>query len=113
MFYEQLTAIINQSRSSDIVILAGDLNAQVGKLSSSGYCLGSRFALPSQRTDNGERLLQFYATNRLFSCPVLIFNAIQDEPLTGILRDLLCDGSQIDHIVVSFWWRGCGTKLTG
>ena len=37
MIYDQLTAPINQSRSSDIVILAGDLNAQVGKLSSSEY----------------------------------------------------------------------------
>ena len=66
MFYDQPTAFIHQSRSSDTVILVGGLNAQVGKLSSSEYCLGGHFPLPSQRTDNGERLLHFCAANRLF-----------------------------------------------
>ena len=66
MFYDQLTALINQSRCSDIVILAEDLNAQVGKLSSSEYFLGGRFARPSQRTDNGGRIPHFCAANRLF-----------------------------------------------
>ena len=62
-FYDQLFTSIQSAKSSDIVVLAGDLNAQVGKLSSTESFLGGSFALPAQRTDNGDRLLQLCATH--------------------------------------------------
>ncbi|KER23581.1 hypothetical protein T265_14617, partial [Opisthorchis viverrini] len=80
-FYRELSGPIRQAKSTDIVILAGDLNAQVGRLSSSESHLGGRFGVDARRTDNGDRLLQLCADHELFlatpfSTPLL------DNPLT-------------------------------
>ena len=49
-------------KPSDIVTIAGDYNAQLGKLTTHELDLGGRFTLGSQRTDNGDRLLHFCST---------------------------------------------------
>ena len=106
MFYDQSTAFINQSTSSDIVILVGDLNVQAGKFSPSEYCLGFASHFPRRkRVMEGVSFISVQPT--VCSYPVLIFNAIQDAPLPGIFLVHLCDWGQIEHIVVRLWWRSC------
>ena len=53
-------------QSSDLVVVAGDFNAQVGELSTCELGLGGRFTLSSKRTDNGDRLLHLCSTHGLF-----------------------------------------------
>ena len=56
-FYEALGALLQRAKSSDIVVVAGDMNAQVGKLNADEAQLGGCLGLDSVRKDNGERLL--------------------------------------------------------
>ena len=58
-FYAGLNDFLRLRKASDILIVAGDFNAQVGRLSSSERNIGGRFSLDTRRTDNGERLLNF------------------------------------------------------
>lgn len=60
------SSLVPSSRWSDVVLVAGNFNAQVGKPGSSEAILGKRCAVPAQCTDNGDRLLQFCADNHLF-----------------------------------------------
>ncbi|VDP89742.1 unnamed protein product, partial [Echinostoma caproni] len=76
----------------------------VGKLSASEACLGGHCALPCQRTDNGDRLLQFCADHHLFLSSINFRHSSQQTATwrsnsTGTL-------TQVDHIVVSYRWRG-------
>ena len=48
-FYDDLNRLLNMKKPSDIVIVAGDYNAQLGKLTTHELDLGGRFALGSQR----------------------------------------------------------------
>ncbi|CAM0512289.1 unnamed protein product [Fasciola hepatica] len=102
-FYDALATLVRSSKGSDIVVLAGDFNAQVGKLSVSEACLGGRCALPAERTDNGDRLLQFCADNRLFLSST---NFRHSSRRTATWRSNSTGTfSQIDHIAVSYRWR--------
>ena len=65
-FYDALGALLQRAKSSDIVVIAGDMNAQVGRLSAAEARLGGCLGLDSIRTDNGERLLQLCANHKLF-----------------------------------------------
>ncbi|CAH8581097.1 unnamed protein product [Dicrocoelium dendriticum] len=64
-FYRQLNELLRHRRNSDTVVLAGDLNAQVGKLSTDELHLGGQHSVGS-RNDNGERLLHLCEDARLF-----------------------------------------------
>ncbi|KAH9591822.1 hypothetical protein MS3_00003964 [Schistosoma haematobium] len=59
-FYHQLTVLLQKVRSTDILVLAGDLNAQVGRLDTGESHLGGQWGLVGRRTDNGDRLLQLH-----------------------------------------------------
>ncbi|KER22375.1 hypothetical protein T265_09516 [Opisthorchis viverrini] len=52
-FYQDLSRLLRSARCTDIVILAGDVNAQVGRLSLEEAQLGGRFGVSAERTDNG------------------------------------------------------------
>lgn len=52
-------------------MVTGNSNAKVEKLGALEVCLGGRFLLPAQRTDNRERLLQFCVDSRLFQYELL------------------------------------------
>ena len=104
-FYDDLRGLLRLARSSDIIVVAGDLNAQVGSLSSSEAKLGGRLELRSERTDNGERLLQLCGDLGLFLCSTNFRNnkkhlATWRSPISGR------PATQIDHIAVSYRWRG-------
>ena len=65
-FYNELNRLLNMRQSSNIGLVAGDVNAQLGELSTSELGLGGRFTLGSKRTDNKDRLLHLCSTHGLF-----------------------------------------------
>ena len=104
-FYDDLRGLLRLARSSDIIVVAGDMNAQMGTLSLSEAKLGGRLGLRSERTDNGERLLQLCGYLGLFLCSTNFRNnkkhlATWRSPMNGQ------PVTQIDHIAVSYRWRG-------
>ena len=105
-FYQELSSLLRSSRSSDIILLAGDLNAQVGELSESESRLGGVFGLPARRSDNGDRLLQLCAEYNLFLSSTSFRNrACRRATWRPPSENRSC--SQIDHIAISYRWRGC------
>ena len=89
----------------DIVIVAGDFNAQVARLSSSERNIGGRFSLDTRRTDNGERLLDFCSKHGLY---LVSTNHRHKKSHLATWRsaDPHHTLTQIDHIAVSYRWRG-------
>ncbi|CAH8447460.1 unnamed protein product [Schistosoma margrebowiei] len=65
-FYHQLSVLLQKVRLTDIVVLTGDLNAQVGRLGTEESRLGGRWGLVGHRSDNGDRLLQLCTDHNLF-----------------------------------------------
>ncbi|KER24904.1 hypothetical protein T265_07528 [Opisthorchis viverrini] len=68
-FYGELSGLIRKAKSTDTVILTGDMHAQLGRLSFLESHLGGRFADGARRTDNGDLLLQLCADHELFYRP--------------------------------------------
>ena len=101
--YDQVSKLLQSTKRSDIVVIAGDMNAQVGKLHSSEACLGGRFGLPAQRTNNGDRLLQLCAYHNLF----LSSTAFRHSSLQTATWQPNGPGprTQIDRIAISYRWR--------
>ncbi|GAA56612.1 craniofacial development protein 2, partial [Clonorchis sinensis] len=103
-FCRELFGLIRQADSTGIVILAGDLNAQVGRLSSLESHWGGRFGVDVRRTDSGERLLRLCADRELFlastdfqhkrSHRVTWRPPTGNQPLT-----------HLDHVDSSYRWR--------
>ncbi|KAA3675907.1 uncharacterized protein DEA37_0011236 [Paragonimus westermani] len=91
-FYDALVDLLRQPKHSDIIILAGDFNAQPGRLSPDEKRLGGMFDVRAQRTDSGERLLQLCASHGLYICRVLHSNTGKGTVLLGDLRVLLSRG---------------------
>lgn len=65
-FYRDLSVLLQNAKRSDVIIIAGDFNAQLGRLNSSEKRFGGTFGVPANRTDNGDRLLQTCADYKLF-----------------------------------------------
>lgn len=64
-FYHQLNFLLMKVRSTDIVVLNGSLNDQVGRLGTEDSCLGGRWRLVDRRSDNGVRQLKLWADHNL------------------------------------------------
>ena len=60
-FYDPLGALLRRTRRSDRVVVASDMNAQVGKLNTDEAQLSGCLGLDSRRTNNG-------ASHKLFLC---------------------------------------------
>ncbi|CAH8453374.1 unnamed protein product [Schistosoma guineensis] len=65
-FYRKLSELLQKAKCSNIVLLADDFNAQVGRLNQAERHLGGYSGIPDQRTDNVDRLLQLCSDGRLF-----------------------------------------------
>ena len=91
-------------KSTDIVVLAGDMNAQVGRLISVEMPLGGRFGVNAQRTDNGDRLLHFCADHRLFLVDTN-FQHKRAQWATWSPPTAQQSWTQLDHIEISYRWR--------
>jgi len=104
-FYDALSTLLRRAKSSDIVVVAGDMNAQVGRLSAAEALLGGRLGLDAGRTDNGDRLLQLCADHRLFLCSTNFRNK-RTRLATWCPPSTKQPCTQIDHIAISYRWRG-------
>ena len=86
-FYDALDALLRRTKSSDIVVVAGDMNAQVGKLNTDEAQLGGCLGLDSVRRNDFSNYAQvtscFYAA-RTFATkmPVCIPGTLQ-IPVNG------------------------------
>ena len=100
-FYEALQQTVNKISRRDIIILMGDLNAKIGKVSTNNEVMGNQ-GLGNQN-HNGELFIDFCATNGLIIGGSLfphkdIHKATWRSP----------DGrteNQIDHIAISRKWK--------
>ena len=66
VFYQKLHDLLRKANRADIVVLAGDMNARVGRLSPSEAHIGGPFGLDSCRSENGDRLLALCSDHHLF-----------------------------------------------
>ncbi|CAH8546823.1 unnamed protein product [Dicrocoelium dendriticum] len=97
-FYRDLQQLLTNAKKSDVVILSGDFNARVGHL-------GGHHALNENRSDNGERLLTLCEDNQLFLSSTN-FRCTKKRSTTLRTSSPTQPWSQIDHIAISFRWRG-------
>ncbi|KER31144.1 LOW QUALITY PROTEIN: hypothetical protein T265_13050 [Opisthorchis viverrini] len=104
-FYDTLNVLLRRAKSPVIVVVAGDMNAQVGRLSASETQLGGRHGLDLELTDNGERLLQLCVDRRLFLCSTNFRNS-RNRLATWCPPTAGRPQAQIDHIAFSYQWSG-------
>lgn len=105
-FYSKLDTLLRRAPKSDIVILAGDLNAKVGRLTATESHLGGAFGIESLRSDNGDRLLNLCSDHRLY----LTSTSFRHRSRRSATWRPPCANqawTQIDHIAVTYRWRGC------
>ena len=81
------------------------MNVQVGLLSVDERGLGGAFALNAERTDNGNRLLQLCAQDRLYLSSTS-FRRTAQRCATWRPPNPQRKWTQIDHIAISKEWRG-------
>ncbi|KAG5444718.1 hypothetical protein CSKR_112903 [Clonorchis sinensis] len=102
--HDGLSALLRGAKISDIVVAAGDMNAQVGEISATEAQLDGHLGPDTRRTDNGDRLLQMCADNRPFLCSTNFRNS--GSRLATCCPPMNESGIQIGHIAVSYRWRG-------
>ena len=81
------------------------MNAQIGQLEESELRLGGRYSLGNMRSNNGDRLLQLCAEERLFLASTNFRRGVKQ--LSTWRSPNSKYWSQIDHIAISYRWRGC------
>ena len=99
-FYDALRALLQRAQSTDIVV-AGDLNAQVGRLSTDEAQLSGCLGLDSVRMDNGDRHLQQCADNKLFLYSKNV-RKIRSRLATWIPPTAGQPWTQLDHVAISY-----------
>ena len=81
------------------------MNAQVGRIASSEKRLGGPFGMQTNRTDNGDRLLQLCADHKLYLISTN-FKHKKRQTVTWRSSNPAHPLTQIDHIAISYRWRG-------
>ncbi|GAA55558.1 craniofacial development protein 2, partial [Clonorchis sinensis] len=104
MFYRRLSGLIRQVKTTDIVILAGDINAQVGRLSSLESHLGGRFGVDASRTDNGDRHLQLCADHKLFPASTNLQHK-RSHRVTCRPPTANQPWTELDYVAISHRWK--------
>ena len=89
----------------DILVLAGDMNAQVGKITSVDMHLSGRFELSAQPTDNEDQMLHFCSNHQLFVMKKKSSQNKQAHQLTRRRSTAHQSCTQMDHIAMNFYWR--------
>ena len=104
-FYRELSNLLRSAKQRDVVVLAGDMNAQVGRIASSEKRLGGPFGIQTNRTDNGDRLLQLCADHKLYLISTN-FKHKKRQTVTWRSNNPAHPWTQIDRIAISYRWRG-------
>ena len=98
-FYDQLQKVIDSVPKHDILVLMGDWNAKVGERQVGEERVMGKEALKCVRNDNGERFVEFCATNSLV-ITTTSFPHKDIHKYTWTSPDD-CTRNQIDHVVVN------------
>ena len=98
-FYEQLQAVIERPLSHDMLVMMGDWNAKVGSPYQGEEGIVGKHALEGDRTDKGERFVNFCALNNL-AISSTMFPHKDIHKYTWTSPDGL-HKNQIDHIAVN------------
>ena len=98
-FYEQLQAVIERALSHDMLVMMGDWNAKVGRPYQGEEGIVGKHALEGDRTDKGERFVNFCALNNL-AITSTMFPHKDIHKYTWTSPDGL-HKNQIDHIAVN------------
>ena len=93
-FYDELNRLLDMRQSLDIVLIAGDFNAQLSEISTSELGLGGHFTLGTKRTENGGSLLHLCLTHGLFRANTN-FTPKRYTRLRGDHRTLSINGSNL------------------
>jgi hypothetical protein len=104
-FYAALDSLLRRAAGTDIIVLAGDLNARIGRLTSDETHLGGMHGLEITRNDNGDRLLTLCTDHRLFLASSN-FRHRKRQLATWRPPSALQRWTQIDHVAISHRWRG-------
>ena len=104
-FYQQLTLLLQRKRRTDIVVSAGDFNAQIGSIDANERHVAGTHAYGADRTDNGERLIHFCSDTGMFLASTNFSHpnrqrATWRPPVPGQRW------KQLDHIAIYQRWRG-------
>ncbi|XP_039948375.1 craniofacial development protein 2-like [Bactrocera tryoni] len=102
-FYSCLTKVMSEINKGDIVILMGDMNAQVGHHNKGLEATMGRHGL-GIKTENGEMFTEICANFNLVIGETL-FNHKRVHKITWTSPDRMTE-NQIDHIAISRKWRG-------
>ncbi|XP_058612499.1 uncharacterized protein LOC131527427 [Onychostoma macrolepis] len=102
LVYQQLQDLLDKVPRHDILLVMGDLNAQVGE-DRSGFeeVLGPHGY--GKRTDNSDRLVQFYTMNNM-EVGSTLFKHKDIHKIMWISNDHKTQ-TQIDHIAIGPRWR--------
>ena len=103
-FYREFSNLLRSAKRR-VVVLAGDMNAHVGRIASSEKRLGGPFGIQTKRTDNGDRLLQLCADHKLHLISTN-FKHKKRQTVTWRSNNPAHPWTQIDHIAISDRWRG-------
>lgn len=104
-FYNQLTAVYNNTPRGDIIIVMGDLNAKVGSVNDSLKHVMGKHGLGS-RNDNGERFVEFCSMNQLVIGGTM-FQHKACHKVSWVSNDRQRTSNQIDHFAISRRFRSC------
>lgn len=101
-YYQLLSSTLNKVRKGDILIVIGDMNAQVGSDNANYEMFMGKHGLGTMN-DNGERFVELCANNNLVIGGTLFIkkniNKFTWYSNDGITR------SQLDHFTISHRWR--------
>jgi hypothetical protein len=101
-FYNRLQSVIYTCRERDVTIMMGDLNAKIGN-DNTGYSeIMGQHGL-GQMNENGERLANLCAFNKLVICGTL-FQHKRIHKATWVSPDQMTE-NQIDHICINKKFR--------
>ena len=100
-FYAQLQATIDRTPQRDLMLVAGDWNARTGPSDEFTQHIIGKYTI-GQRCDNGDRLVNFAALNRL-----VVTNTRFQHPRRQLITWYSIDGHtahQIDYILIRSRW---------
>ena len=104
-FYKGLSNVLRSSKQRDAVVLVGDMNTQVGRITSLEKCLDGPFGIQTNRTDNSDQLLQLCADHKLYLITINLKHK-KRQTVTWRSNKPAHPWTQIDHIALSYPWHG-------
>ena len=107
-FYDLLQVTINQSNSSDLLVIMGDFNAKVGEDRSNWESVLGNYGL-GKINDRGEKLLNFCAVNDMCICNTMFKQKKPSRQWMWESPDQKTH-NKIDYIMINNKYKNCVTN---